>query len=65
MAGFCLVFYALAHPVKAAKYTAINEVVVGASNMLSPLLLVGGLIWLTGLNWIPFAAMILIVTRRR
>ena len=24
--------------------------------------LVGGLIWLTGLNWIPFAAMILIVT---
>lgn len=62
MAGFCLVFYALAHPVKAAKYTAINEVVVGASNMLSPLLLVGGLIWLTGLNWSPFAAMILIVT---
>lgn len=38
--GFCLVFYSLANPVRAPQNVAVNEVVVGLTNTLTPLLLV-------------------------
>lgn len=53
--GFCLVFYSLAHPAKAGKYVAGNEITVGATNTLSPLLIGGGLVWLTQWNGAPYA----------
>lgn len=55
--GFCLVFYSLAHPEKAGKYVAINEITVGSTNTLSPLLIGGGLVWLTGWNGMPYLAL--------
>ena len=53
--GFCLVFYSLAHPEKAGKYVAINEITVGATNTLSPLLIGSSMIWLSGWNGLPYA----------
>ncbi|MBO5202068.1 MAG: MFS transporter [Lentisphaeria bacterium] len=55
--GFCLVFYSLAHPEKAGKYVAVNEITVGTTNTLSPLLIGGGLVWLTGWNGAPYLAL--------
>ncbi len=55
--GFCLVFYSLAHPEKAGKYVAVNEITVGATNTLSPLLIGGGLVWLTGWHGTPYLAL--------
>ena len=55
--GFCLVFYSLAHPAKAGKYVAVNEITVGATNTLSPLLIGGGLVWITGWNGMPYLAL--------
>ena len=55
--GFCLVFYSLAHPEKAGKYVAVNEITVGATNTLSPLLIGGGLVWLTGRDSAPYLAL--------
>lgn len=55
--GFCLVFYSLAHPEKAGRYVAGNEITVGTTNTLSPLLIGGGLVWLTGWNGAPYAAL--------
>lgn len=57
LVGFCLVFYSLAHPEKAAKHVAVNEVVVGLTNMSAPLLIGSGFILLTGRIWVPFAAL--------
>ena len=55
--GFCLVFYSLAHPEKAGKYVAVNEITVGTTNTLSPLLIGGGLVWITGWNGAPYLAL--------
>jgi len=56
--GFCLVFYSLAHPAKAARYVAVNEVTVGLTNTLSPLVIGSGSFLLTGQVWVPFAILI-------
>ena len=55
--AWCLVFYSLAHPEKAGKYVAVNEITVGATNTLSPLLIGGGLVWLTGRDGAPYLAL--------
>lgn len=54
LVGFCLVFYSLAHPAKAARHVAVNEIVVGMTNMLAPLVIGGGLILLTHWSGTPF-----------
>lgn len=57
--GFCLVFYSLANPVRAPKYVAVNEVVVGLTNTLTPILLVGLLVKWTGQVNLPYIVLIL------
>lgn len=57
LVGFCLVYYSLAHPEKAARHVAVNEIVVGLTNMSSPLLIGSGFILLTGQTWMPFAVL--------
>ena len=44
---YALVFHSLAHPTKSAKYVAVNEAVVGLSNIMAPTL-AGYLVLLTG-----------------
>lgn len=44
---YALVFHSLAHPTKSAKYVAVNEAVVGISNITAPTL-AGYLVLLTG-----------------
>lgn len=44
---FLLVFHSLVHPTKSAKYVAVNEAVVGISNIVAPTL-AGYLVVLTG-----------------
>lgn len=56
--GFCLVFYSLAHPEKAGKYVAGNEITVGMTNTLTPLLIGSGLVWLTNWNGAPYLALV-------
>ena len=42
---------------EAGKYVAVNEITVGATNTLSPLLIGGGLVWLTGRDGAPYLAL--------
>lgn len=56
--GFCLVFYSLANPVRAPKNVAVNEVVVGLTNTLTPILLVGVLTDWTGWIQLPYIVLI-------
>ena len=60
---FYLVFHALTHPVRSARYVSINESVVGAGGILGPAL--GGLImdhWSFGRACLVGSALILLVS---
>ncbi len=51
---FIFVFYSLAHPVKAGRNAAINEILVSIASISGPML--GGvLVQKSGISWTPFA----------
>ena len=51
---FIFVFYSLAHPVKAGRNAAVNEIVVAVASISGPML--GGLLVIkSGMSWAPFA----------
>lgn len=57
--GFCLVFYSLAHPAKAPRYVAVNEITVALCGVAAPPLFGALLYRLTGSFAAPFLALLL------
>ena len=51
---FIFVFYSLAHPVKAGRNAAINEILVSIASISGPML-GGALVQRSGISWTPFA----------